>query len=164
MAAAIPSMKRAIGEPEDNFFLHGMFTPGGSRVCNCSTDMISPDFYEKVVLERDVRVFEAVGGGLMHICGNNSHCIKHFNKIEKLRSLEISFNYLDVFEVSELLREDIVLQCTGPMDRPLQTPLGEKTLNRFARGEFPDKKNILFHFDDPVNEDRYKWLLDIIKG
>ena len=164
MVAAIPPMKQAIGEPEDSFFLGGMVVSGSSRVCNCSTDMISPDFYQSVILERDVRVFEALGGGMMHICGNNPHCIKHFNKIENLSCLEVNFNYLDLFMVSDILREDIVLQCTGPVDPPLQTPLGEKTLNRFAKGEFPDKKNILFHFDDPANEDKCKWLLDIMKG
>jgi hypothetical protein len=164
MIAAIAPMKQAIGEPEDCFFLQGMVTPGGGRVCNCSTDMIPPEFYEEMVMERDVRVFESLGGGMMHICGNSPHCIKHFNNIEQLSCLEIAFNYLDVFMVSDLLREDIILQCTGPVDPPLLTPLGEKTLNRFARGEFPDKNNILFHFNDPVNEEKSKWLLDVIKG
>ena len=99
----------------------------------------------------------------MHICGNNSACIPHFNKIEKLRGLEVNFNYLDVFEVADLLRDDIVLICTGSADRPLLTELGDKTLKRFATNEFPDRK-MLFFFNGPANNDKIKWLLDIVKG
>lgn len=158
MIRTIPDMKAKIGEEWNYFYLQGTKIPGASRLVNCSTDMISDDFYYQCLLERDSRFFEAMGGGMMHICGNNSHCIKHFNTITKLRGLEINFNYLDVFTVSKMLREDIVLICTGPVEYPLLTPLGENTLGRFCKGEFPGKKNILFHFDDPADLEKCKKL------
>jgi hypothetical protein len=162
MIKAIPPMKQAIGEEWDSFYLQGTKIPGASRLCNCSTDMISPDFYEENVLERDNRFLEAMNGGMMHICGNNSHCIQHFNKIEKLKGLEVNFNYLDAFKIADMLREDIVLLCTGPVEYPLLTPLGLATLNKFYKGEFPDKKNIFFHFNDPVDLDKCKKLYDAV--
>lgn len=160
----VPRMREVIQEPEDAFYLQGMYCPGGVRICNCSTDMISPDFYAEQILERDARVLDAMGGGLMHICGSSLGAIPYFNKLDSLRSLEIALNHTDTFAAADLLREDIVLRVTGPVDPPLLTPLGESMLARFARGEFPDKKNIVFHFNDPVDEDRAKWLLDICKG
>ena len=54
----------------------------------------------------------------------------------------MNFNYLDNFKVADMLREDIVLICAGPVEYPLLTELGEITLNRFYRGEFSAKKNI----------------------
>jgi hypothetical protein len=160
MIQAVRKMKEAVGEPWSHFYLQGTKIPGASRLCNCSTDMISGDFYERHLLPCDRRVFDAMGGGFMHICGNNAHCIPHFNKIAKLRGLEVNFNYLDIFKVSDLLREDMVLMCTGPVDPPLLTPLGESTLNRLCRGEYPGKRNILFHFDDPADADKCKRLYD----
>ncbi len=162
MIKAIPPMKQAIAEEPDCFYIQGTKIPGGSRLCNCSTDMISPDFYQRCILERDNRFFEAMGGGMMHICGNTPHCIPHFNKIEKLNGLEINFNYLDVFKVADMLREDIVLLCTGPVEYPLLTPLGQETLNKFYKGQFPDKKNIFFHFNDAADFDICKKLYDAI--
>ena len=159
---AIRPLKKAIGEEDDYFYIQGTRIPGAARLCNCSTDMISPDFYEKHLFKYDNKFFEAMNGGMMHICGNNSHCIGHFNKIEKLRALEINFNYLDVFKIADMLREDIVLLCTGPVEYPLLTPLGETTLERFCKGEFPDKRNILFHFNDPCDLEKCKKLYGAI--
>jgi len=163
MIRSVKQIKETIAEGQDYFYLQGVCLRGGSRICNCSTDMISPDFYEKYLMPHDKRFFEAVGGGMMHICGNNSHCIKHFNKIEKLYALEVNFNYLDIFKVSEILREDIVLLCTGPVEFPLLTPLGEQTLNKFYQGSFPGKRNIIFHFNDPVDLNKCKKLYEAIK-
>lgn len=162
--AAIPPMKEAVGEASDTFYLQGTCCPGGGRICNCSTEMISPDFYEQTVLERDNRVFEAMGGGMLHNCAGNVTSLAHANRIKTLRCVEMAFNYADVFDVANTLREDIVLIVCGPVDPPLLTPLGAKTLDRFAKGEFPNKTNILYRFDDPVDEDRTKYLLDVIKG
>jgi uroporphyrinogen-III decarboxylase len=162
MMQTIPVMKEAIGEERDAFYLQGFKMPGGSRVVNCSTDMISGEFYRDIVLERDLRFLNAVGGGMIHICGNNDHCIKYFNRIENLHCLEINFNYLDVFKVADMLREDIVLMCTGPVEPPLLTERGEATLNRFYQGEFPDKKNIIFHFNDPADIDKCKKIYEAI--
>jgi len=162
--SAIPPMKEAVDENPDKFYLQGTCTPGGGRICNCSTDMISPDFYEKVILERDNRVLEAIGGGMLHNCASNIKSLAHANKIKSLKCVEIAFNYADLFEIADIIRDDIVLIACGPVDPPLLTPLGEKTLNRFANGVFPDKTNILYHLDDPIDDDRTKWLLDIIKG
>ena len=161
--AAIPPMKEAIGEESDKFYLQGTCTPGAGRICNCSTDMISPDFYEEMVLERDNRVFEAIGGGMMHNCASNIKSLAYANSIKNLKCVEIAFNYADLFEVADVVREDIVLIACGPVDPPLLTPLGQKTLDRFAKREFPDKTNILYHLDDPIDDDRVKYLLDIIK-
>jgi hypothetical protein len=160
MVQAVHKMKEMIGEPWNHFYLQGTKIPGASRLCNCSTDMVSADFYERHLLPRDHRFFDAMGGGFMHICGNNAHCIPHFNKITKLRGFEVNFNYLDIFKVSDLLREDLLLMCTGPVERPLLTPLGESTLDRLFRGEYPGKRNILFHFNDPADADKCKRLYD----
>lgn len=162
MIDAVPRMKEAVGEPDDCFFLQGTCTPGGSRLCNCSTEMISPDFYEEIVLPRDNRFFELFAG-MMHICGNHPQCIPHFNMIERLRGLEINFNYLDLFEVSEILRDDIILWCTGPVEPPLLTPLGRRTIGRFAAGEFPAGRNIFFNFDDPADAERAAYLKEITR-
>lgn len=162
MIEAIPAMKKTIGEPWECFYLQGSKIPGASRLVNCSTDMISADTYAKYVFPRDFRFMEAMGGGMIHICGNNPHCIEHFNKIDKLNGLEIAFNYLDVFKVADMLREDIVLICTGPVEFPLLTPLGKATLEKFYKGYFPDKRNILFHFDDPVDIDKCRKLYDSV--
>ena len=61
-----------------------------------------------------------------------------------------------------MLREDILLMCTGPVEYPLLTPLGEETLNKFYRGVFPDKKNIMFNFNDPVDSEKCKKLYDAV--
>ena len=162
MIEAIGPMKKAIGEQWDCFYLQGTKIPGASRLCNCSTDMISADFYEAHVLERDCRFFDAMNGGFMHICGNNGHCFKHFNRIDKLHGIEFNFNYQDLFQVADLLREDMVLLCTGPVEPPLLTPLGNATIEQLCRGEFPDKKNILFYFNDPADLDQCKKLYDAV--
>ncbi|OHB49651.1 MAG: hypothetical protein A2Y10_05685 [Planctomycetes bacterium GWF2_41_51] len=163
MIKSVKKLKEAIGEGPESFYLQGVQIPGGARICNCSTDMISPDFYQKYLMPHDIHFFEALGGGMMHICGNNSHCIQHFNRIEKLYALEVNFNYLDVFRVSEMLREDVVLFCTGPVEFPLLTPLGEQTLQKFYKGNFPDKRNIIFHFNDPLDLNKCKKLYEAIK-
>ena len=162
MIRTVPIMKEAIGEEWDSFYLMGTKIPGASRLCNCSVHMVSPDFYERHVLERDQRFFEATNGGMMHYCGGSSHCIEHFNKIEGLHGLDVGFNFLDLFEVADMLREDIVLICTGGVETPVLTELGAATLDRLSRGEFPDKKNIIYHFDDPANLDKCKLLYEAI--
>ena len=161
--ACVHRMKQAINEPSDYFHLQGIRIRGGSRICNCSTDMISPDFYARHLLPRDLRFFDAVGGGLMHICGNIPHCIEHFNRIGGLNALEINFNYLDVFDVADTVRDDVVLFCTGPVEFPLLTPLGKRTLDRFYDGTFPDKRNMVFHFNDPADPDKCKQLYDAVQ-
>ena len=163
MIKAVKKNKLAISEDNNYFFLQGAVIRGGSRICNCSTDMISPDFYRDYILPRDLRFFEAVGGGMMHICGNNSHCIEHFNKIKKLSALEVNFNYLDIFKVSDILREDVALLCTGPVEFPLLTPLGKQTLENFYSGIFPPERNIIFHFNDPSDLNKCNKLYDAIK-
>jgi hypothetical protein len=101
---------------------------------------------------------------MIHICGNNSHCIRHYNKLRNLHALEVAFNSLDIFKVADMLREDIVLICTGPVEPPLLTPLGRETIGKLSRGILPDKKNILFHFNDPVDIEKCRTLYDGIYG
>ena len=62
---------------------------------------------------------------------------------------EIDFN--DNFKVAYMLKEDIVLICAGPVEPLLLTELGEATLNKLYNREFPDKRNMVFHFNDPVD-------------
>jgi len=97
----------------------------------------------------------------MHIAGTICIGIGHFNKIEKLHGLEVNFNYLDIFKISDLMREDMVLLCTGPVEFPAADAAWEATLNKFYKG-FPDKRNILFHFNDPSSLDKAKKLYDAI--
>ncbi len=155
--------KKKLKEPHKNAFMLQTKTIGGSRIANCSTDMISADDYENYVLPRDQRFYDSMNGGIMHICGNQPHCVPVFNKIKNLYGLEFNFNYIDLFEIADLVREDVTLICTGPIEYPLVTNLGQKTINNLYRGVLPDKRNIIFRFNDPENVEKANIMYHQIK-
>jgi hypothetical protein len=164
MQKVVQPMKEFLGEPTDAYYLHGAKSRGGGRICNCTTDMISPGFYRENILKFDGRFLDSIDGGFVHICGNNSGIVTVFNDIQSLTGLEFNFNYIDLWEISDLLRPDCVLMCSGPVDPPLQTPLGAATLERLFKGELPSRKNIIFSFNDPSSLDYAKRLVGAVRS
>jgi uroporphyrinogen-III decarboxylase len=83
--------KEHIGEPLNSAYCQLLCMPPGCGVCLSEDDAveISPRMYRQFCVEPNSRVFTALGGGMLHFCGNATHQIPNFLKIANLRGFHI---------------------------------------------------------------------------
>jgi hypothetical protein len=126
----------------------GGYWKGSARISNCSTDMISPDFYEKYVLPRDNRLLSSVGGGRMHYCGGHSGVLENFCRNPLVTGLDMDAELHDPWEAAENANEKLVLAFQD-YGKPFHG------LERLLKGDWPKKRNIVVYTNvDSVEEGR----------
>ncbi|MBS6645827.1 MAG: hypothetical protein KH366_19810 [Clostridiaceae bacterium] len=93
--------------------------PGYSQLCGCSTQLISPELYDKLIRPYDERILKAHGkGGMIHLCGSHLQHLETFKGMKCLRALQLNDQAADDLEkYAEVLRNDQVLYVrpTGKM-------------------------------------------------
>lgn len=132
-----PFWKSMINSETEWFLDYGVLWKGGARISNCSMHMISPEFYRKHVLERDVRFFKEVGGGRIHYCGTNTDVINDFFKIPNLTGVDFigGLKAEDVWAISVKAPENIVFLKN--------VDAGTEEMQRLISGKWPEKRNII---------------------
>lgn len=129
--------KSMISRDRDWFFDWGSMWKGYARISNCSMQMISPGLYCEHVLPRDMRFFEAIGGGRMHYCGITDAVIGEFFKVALITGLDVDCSRHDFFTLCERAPAQCVLTPTGAFARE------SSVIQRLLRGDWPAKRNII---------------------
>jgi hypothetical protein len=130
-------VKAAISNDPDWFFDWGSLWKGCARISNCSMQMISPELYRTHVLPRDIRFFEAVGGGRMHYCGITEAVISEFFKVPSITGLDVDCSIHDFFDLCEQAPANVVITPTGAFASD------SKDVQRLLEGDWPAKRNII---------------------
>lgn len=149
-------VKDMISHDSEWFFDWGALWKGFARISNCSTHMISPDFYMEHVLPRDIRFFEAIGGGRVHYCGTAGGVIDEFFKAPLITGLDFDLKYHDFFDICDRSPHNVVLIPTGACDKD------SVLLQRLLKGDWPKKRNIIIQTYAPSVKEG-KLLLDQLK-
>ncbi|MRR18548.1 MAG: hypothetical protein EG826_19065, partial [Deltaproteobacteria bacterium] len=76
----VPWLKSMISGDKEWFYDWGALWKGAARISNCSMHLISAQLYLDHVLERDMRLMKAIGGGRIHYCGTQGRVIDEFFK------------------------------------------------------------------------------------
>ena len=139
MVLATKELNRVIGAEEGWFLDWGMLWKGAARISNCSMHMISPDFYRDYILPHDKRFFDETGGGRIHYCGTSHDVIRDFLTLEKLSGLDVDAGLHDIRQLAKATPEHVVLTNTP------NSKLPEDMINRMLDGDFPEKRNMIFH-------------------
>jgi hypothetical protein len=116
----------------------GAYWKGNGRISNCSVDMISPEFYLKYVLPRDMRLLDSIGGGRIHYCGGNGDVIDEFLCNPAVTGLDIDASLHDLWDIADRAPEKMVLvfQSYGKeFDQ----------IDRLLSGDWPKKRNIILY-------------------
>jgi uroporphyrinogen-III decarboxylase len=129
--------KAMISNDADWFFDWGSLWKGFARISNCTMQMISPELYREHVLPRDVRFFEAVGGGRMHYCGITGAVIDEYLKVAPITGLDFDATRHDFFAICDKAPDHIVLTPTGSLSADHQF------IARLLKGDWPKKRNII---------------------
>ena len=139
MIDLVPHLKREISNDKEWFLdWGGALWKGTARLCNCSSHMISPQFYTQYVFPRDARVLKSIGGGRMHYCGTPPEVITQFLKITSLTGLDVDAQYHDLWALGETVPRHVVLafQYYGKVF---------PHTNRLLAGDWPRKRNIILY-------------------
>jgi len=131
----VPWLKKMISDDPDWFFDWGAMWKGVARISNCSMHMISPEFYRRFVLPRDIRLMRAIGGGRVHYCGTAGEVIRAFFENPEISGLDYDSQYHDLWELSAVAPERLTLLCPTPRD--------SATMHRLLAGDWPAKRNII---------------------
>ncbi len=129
------------------FFDWGSMWKGFARISNCSMQMISPELYHEHVLPRDVRFFEAVGGGRMHYCGITGAVIDEFFRLPCITGLDVDCQKHDFYALCERAPARCVLTPTGAFG------MNSPVVARLLRGDWPAKRNIIVTVAAPSAEE-----------
>ena len=149
-------IKPMISDDKEWFYDWAGLWKGGARVSNCSSQMIGPDMYIDHVLPRDVRLMEAIGGGRMHYCGDNTDVIKTFFKNKYMHALDYEGERHDLWELCDIAPADFALfQSLVP---------GTETWKRLFAGDWPNKKNLVLVLKVANLEEGKKLLSDLRKS
>jgi hypothetical protein len=139
--------KRMIGEDSEWFFDWGAMWKGCARISNCSMQMIGPEFYRRCVLPRDVRFFEAVGGGRIHYCGAAGEVLDEYFRVPHLSGLDVDCAYHDFFALCDRMPAKMVLTPTIAFARD------SREVARLLAGDWPRKRNIILRVDAASEEE-----------
>ena len=97
--------------------------PGSGHLCGCSSQLVSPQLYEKFIMSLDDAVLSVYpNGGLIHLCGEHRHLIPLFAGMKNLKSVQLNDRAAEhLADYVKGLREDQVIYlhpCPGmPLDR-----------------------------------------------
>ena len=116
----------------------GAYWKGNGRISNCSVDMISPEFYLKYVLPRDMRLLDSIGGGRIHYCGGNGDVVDVFLRNPAVAGLDIDASLHDLWDLAAKTPKETVLvfQSYGKEF---------EQIDRLLNGDWPEKRNIILH-------------------
>lgn len=137
MIAITKHLKAAISADDKWFFDWGSLWRGTARISNCSMHMISPALYRKHVFARDVRFFEAIGGGRMHYCGTHAEVIDEFFKVPSIHGFDCDLEHHDFHNLCKRAPKHVVVTPTG--GRGADSPF----VRRLLSGDWPKKRNII---------------------
>ena len=126
-----------IGSDAEWFFDRGALWKGQAGISNSPKQTLSPEFYAEHVLLRDMRFIRAIGGGCIYYDGEAGETIRHILRAPELTGLGFHSQYHDLWEVAEAAPENVTL-LTG---------IGRYSpeYGRLVSGDWPDKRNIIFH-------------------
>lgn len=136
MIDLISSLKPFVHWTDGWFYDMGSLWKGTARLCNCSTQMIGPEFYESLVYPQDVRFMKAIGGGRIHNCGKNPSIVRRFLSIPELSGIDYDLDYDDLFELCAKAPAGMVLSQKISVGSPLT--------ERLIKGDWPKKRNLMF--------------------
>jgi len=149
MIELVPYLKNMISSDPTWFFDWGAMWKGTARISNCSTTMISPEFYKKHIFPRDARFINSVGGGRIHYCGNAHSIIKEFFTLSSLTGLDCDCQYHDLWELAHNAppRVTLIFQQYGS---------AFPFTDRLLKGDWPKKRNIIVITEAPNVEEGKK--------
>jgi len=131
--------KEMISDDREWFFDYGALWKGFARISNCSMHMISPEFYRQYVLPRDLRFFQAIGGGRMHYCGTADQVIDEFFKAPLVTGLDYDFR----------LHDPWIMARRAPAKVTLMQTVDDAMLQRLLAGDWPAKRNLIVRVNAP---------------
>ena len=158
MIKLVPYLKDMISNDKEWFYDYNVLWPGAIRISNCSIHMLPPEFYREYVKPRDQRFLKAFGGGRIHYCGSSGEVMKDFLTIDCSSGTDYDDKYHDLWDLCEMADRNKVIFCTTYGD-PSYKPIQERLL----KGEWPEKRNIVFNtYADSYEEgyEIYNRLLD----
>lgn len=134
-----PWLMDMIGDPlQDGYFFDwGSMWKGSIGMRNCSTHLISPDQYQKLVLPRDIRLLDGLGCGRMHYCGSYTEIIDKFFMIDTITGLDYDSEYHDLWQLCPNAPENAVLSHW------IMAHENDQSLVKLLNGDWPDKRNIV---------------------
>jgi hypothetical protein len=138
------------------FFDWGSLWEGHGRISNCTVHLISPAMYRDFVLERDVRFLESIGKGRIHYCGTYPEVIESFINIPAVTGFDYDDSLHTIEDVSRLTPENIPVYCW--------TNIKSKTMNDIRKGNWPDKKNIIYGINVDSLEEGKSLLSELREG
>jgi Uroporphyrinogen-III decarboxylase len=147
-------LKSLVNNDTEWFFDYGALWKGSARISNCSMHMISPKMYLDHVLPRDMRFMKAIGGGRIHYCGTQEPVIKEFMKNPDINGLDFDGHLHDLWNLADLSPKKLILLQWGEQD---------KTVARLLKGDWPEKRNIIFTFN-AESVDEGKKLLEQLRN
>ncbi|MFH0964411.1 MAG: uroporphyrinogen decarboxylase family protein [Planctomycetota bacterium] len=115
---------------------------GAFRICNCSMQMISPEFYRSFVLPEDRRFFEAVGGGRLHYCGRSAAVLREFFAIPGLSCIDFDSRYCDPWRAAREAPENMPLWIWVDLDS--KDPIDKEVMRRLLSEERIPKRNMVY--------------------
>ncbi len=108
--------------------------PYYGQICGCSTQLVSPELYEKFIMPLDDEVLGVYPeGGLIHLCGSHAHLIPQFAKMKNLKNLQLNDRAAEDMELyARGLRADqtlYVAPCEGmPTERIKELSVLHRTI------------------------------------
>lgn len=108
--------------------------PGYGQLCGCSTQLVSPELYEKFIMPLDDELLGVYPhGGMIHLCGSHTHLLPLFRQMPHLRSVQLNDRASEDLEMYvKGLRKDQVIYlcpCEGmPLERGLEIAGSKKLI------------------------------------
>ena len=135
MIMQVPVLNEQIGNTTGWFVDWGMLWKGYGRLSNCTSDLISPDFYHDHVLPQDLRVLEGIGGGRMHCCGSSHKVIENFARNKTITGLDFDSGIHDPWHICEIAepKTSLILEYYG---------FNFPYIDRLLSGDWPKKRNV----------------------
>jgi hypothetical protein len=131
----VPELNRQIGSTGGYFDDWGCRWRGRARISNCSMHMIRPEFYQRFILPRDLRLMEAIGGGRIHYCGTHGRVIDWFASNPRVHGIDVDPGHHDFWDLARRLPAETVLVTTG-------TSADSPFVRRLLAGDWPAKRNL----------------------
>lgn len=83
---------------KEHSFHWGMLIKGQVALRNDSAMNFSPEMYEEFIRPYDQKIFNDLGGGIIHFCGRGSHYIPRMSQMKNLYAINLSQPHLNDME------------------------------------------------------------------
>ena len=106
---------------------------GYGQICGCTTQLLSPELYERFIMDRDDRILGLYqNGGMIHLCGNHQALIPLFAKMQNVKSVQLNDRAAEdlQFYVEGLRKDQViyVIPCSGMTVEQAATIAGERNI------------------------------------